>query len=504
MPIAAALRKSRWAEILLLGLLSLFFFQLLTAFIAAVYAFGLMGLNIPPEIACVLFLFAPLLLVFARRAPRGGWLAGLGAVMLACRVVEPLLPTRERMLVCGLGTGAGLLAFAGLLAGGEDARPDELSLGQGLALGVGLAALLRAAGGGLDLSTMGMFQGIGWALAVLAASLLLSRVAGGGSAAPSTGQPAGRPGSFWKAAGLSVGLGGGITLLYFAFTAPNVMARWMGSSAVLVFALAALALFGFAWLAASPDRLIWALRPQFLGPANAVFVLALALALRLQQVSYPAGPAGYPVYGPAGLGWQVLLLALAVLLFPVILLDFMLYTREIRCLSLTPRRAGASFSLAALFLLVLIFAQVFTTVYDYIPVVGPFFRDRFWLVFLAAGLGLALPLALVSGRQAAPHFQTASPARFLPSFLAAAGLASTAFAALASLPPAPAPSAETRLRVLTYNIQQGYSADGQKNYLGQLRVMRAADADIIGLQETDTSRIAGGNDDLVGFLASQL
>ena len=43
----------------------------------------------------------------------------------------------------------------------------------------------------------------------------------------------------------------------------------------------------------------------------------------------------------------------------------------------------------------MIFAQVFTTVYDYIPVVGPLFRDKFWLVFLAAGLVLALPTLLV-------------------------------------------------------------------------------------------------------------
>ncbi len=54
------------------------------------------------------------------------------------------------------------------------------------------------------------------------------------------------------------------------------------------------------------------------------------------------------------------------------------------------RLLGAGFSLAALFMLVMIFAQVFTTVYDYIPVVGPLFRDRFWLVFLALGVVLVL------------------------------------------------------------------------------------------------------------------
>jgi endonuclease/exonuclease/phosphatase family metal-dependent hydrolase len=60
------------------------------------------------------------------------------------------------------------------------------------------------------------------------------------------------------------------------------------------------------------------------------------------------------------------------------------------------------------------------------------------------------------------------------------------------------------LRVLTYNIQQGYSARGSRAPQAQLELMRQIDADIIGLQETDTNRIAGGNADLVRFFADGL
>ena len=45
--------------------------------------------------------------------------------------------------------------------------------------------------------------------------------------------------------------------------------------------------------------------------------------------------------------------------------------------------------MAALFLLLMVFFHVFTTVYDYVPVIGPLFRDRFWFVYLLAGLGMA-------------------------------------------------------------------------------------------------------------------
>jgi endonuclease/exonuclease/phosphatase family metal-dependent hydrolase len=65
-------------------------------------------------------------------------------------------------------------------------------------------------------------------------------------------------------------------------------------------------------------------------------------------------------------------------------------------------------------------------------------------------------------------------------------------------------SSEGGLRVLTYNIQQGYSADGLRNLDGQLDLIRQVDADLVGLQETDTNRISGSHDDLVRYFADRL
>ena len=79
-----------------LGIVCFFFFQLLTDFVAAVYAFGLLGTDIPPEIATVLVLFAPILLLLMRRTPRQSMLLGL---ILVTGIVEVLLDTRGRMLV---------------------------------------------------------------------------------------------------------------------------------------------------------------------------------------------------------------------------------------------------------------------------------------------------------------------------------------------------------------------------------------------------------------------
>jgi endonuclease/exonuclease/phosphatase family metal-dependent hydrolase len=495
------LRRSPMAATLLWGLLCLCFIQLLTDFVAALYAVGLMGLNIPPEIACVLFLFAPLALVFWRRPVGARALNWVGAVALVCRAVEPLLATHERLFVTGLGVAGFLVLFAGWLSVAD--APEDRELGRGLALGTGFAILLRAAGNGIDLSTLGMFKAIGWLLALAAGALLFLRaaptVSGAAAAHPEHAKPTE---AFWRVAGLSVGIVAAFTMLYFGFAAPNVIARWVEAPFLPVLLLAFLALAGFAWLSNAVERL--SARTVVLW--NLAFVLALVLTIGVQQINFPPDAQAFPLDAPAGSPWQVAPLAVMLLLFPVICLDLRLFYRAARRLRPTPRAAGAGFGLASLFLLVLIFAHVFTTVYDYIPVVGPLFRDRFWLVYLLAGAGLVLPLGLVGWKtiRTDPVREGPGSANLAAGVLAACAVLGLALAASGEFAPLPPARADHSLRVLTYNIQQGYDAAGQKNITGQLRLMRQADADIIGLQESDTNRIAGGNDDVVGFLASQL
>jgi len=156
---------------------------------------------------------------------------------------------------------------------------------------------------------------------------------------------------------------------------------------------------------------------------------------------------------------------------------------------------------------VMILANVFTTVYDYIPLVGPFFRDKYWLVYLAIGLVLTLSLLLVNR----PSFQALGSvaeegrprARAFPIAVLVLGLASLIAVFLTSANP-PEPVAGPELIVASYNIRQGYSDDMAKNFDGQLEMLRQIDADIIGLQESDNARINGGNADIVRYLADKL
>jgi endonuclease/exonuclease/phosphatase family metal-dependent hydrolase len=131
--------------------------------------------------------------------------------------------------------------------------------------------------------------------------------------------------------------------------------------------------------------------------------------------------------------------------------------------------------------------------------IGPVFRDRFWVT-------VALPTAAIVAALFAVIPSQLSPLRSRRTL--AGGVAVLALLTLAGAayvrtnPASPAPGAS--LNVVSFNVLQGYGADHQRNFDGQLELLRSLDADIIGLQESDTNRVAGGNDDLVRYLADGL
>ncbi|MEW5986921.1 MAG: endonuclease/exonuclease/phosphatase family protein [Chloroflexota bacterium] len=473
----------------------LFFFQLITDFVEAVYVFGLLQTSIPPEIVSVLFLLSPFLLLFLPRSIAPLLLRATGLLVLVCRVVEVMLDTRGRMLVTGLGVSAFLLWLPLVLwqRGQESDEGDTFSVGLGLILALAAAVALRALYSGLDLSTYGWFRLLNVILAMPAALFLVRQPSAIAESAPTRANPRSIP--------ASLGLVAALALLYFAFSAPNVMARWTEASYSLVVGLLVLSLVAFTWLLVARRQWLFNLPYSAIVVWNALFVLCLGLAVRGQQVSFFTDKGAYPQPWAAIDPLYTVILFLALLLSPVVLYDAMLFMQGLAAGRPSLRRLGAGFSLAALFLLVMILSHVFTTVYDYIPVVGPFFRDKFWLVYLVVTLTMALPVVWIGG--AGMRGWGDEVKKGVVTAVFCLGLVAVGGVVVRAARPEPPPE-DHSLAVLTYNIQQGYSEDGRKNYAGQLALMREQDADLIGLQESDTNRIAGGNADLVRYLADEL
>jgi endonuclease/exonuclease/phosphatase family metal-dependent hydrolase len=496
------------STVLLYGILLLFFLQLISEFIEAIYAFGLLGTSLPVEMAAMLLLFSPLLLLLLPRRPERWALVLLAEVVVAARVVTPLLDTRGRVFAAGLGVACFLVLLPSLLTRPHQNGAESVGLrfGLGLTLALSLSICFRALGSGSDISGCGMYQIIGWFLAAVAGLLALRWLKPVGDAQADTGTTAAqdRP-SFWRTLAVSVGLVSVLVLSYFAFSSANVIARWTGADYLVVLAVVVGSLGLFALVLASAPRVLVALTPGAVLSWNALFVAAMILTILVEQIAFPGGPGSYPLVEPPVQAWQRIPLYAMLVLSPVLVIDLSLYAQELATKRPGSRQLGGGFGLASLLALLLILGHIFTSVYDYIPVVGPFFRDRFWLVHLVAGLAIAFPLLGVS-RASLTSLHDRNRLKLgglFPCAIALVGVIAIA-GALIMAPHPGTPTEASSLRIMTYNIQQGYSQDGLRNYDGQLALIQEADPDILGLQECDTNRIANGNADVVRYFADRL
>lgn len=473
---------------LFLGLLFLFFFQLLTDFFESIYAFGLLVTRFTVEAASLLLIFAPVFLLFFRKGIKRPVLIGLVILALVARAVEPFLPLSGRLVFSSLGMAALLVYFPACLV--ERKAMDGASLASGLSIAVLLSVFLRALGSGSDWSLIHPLAGIFLALAVFVLLFYVDFDLQVGSEKASSS-------SFPRLAGLAVGIAGAFLMLYFAFISPTVIARWTGTSYLLIVAMLGVAWFLFSLLLSRPRFVRLLARGPVLA-WNALFLISLVLTIGLHQVAFPADPSVYPLAAPAASPLALIPLLVMLLLSPVVLLDLVLFARASRAEHPEVSQLGGAFGLAALFFLVLVFLHALTTIYDYTPVIGPLFRDRFWLVYLLAGLGLSLPVLLLRQKEfdLPPHKQ---------GFLVEGGLAVLFLGSVLAVwltAPHPADARlSTELKVMTYNIQQSFDVNGHKNMDGQLAVIRKVNPDLLGLEESDTARLTNGNVDAVRYFA---
>ncbi len=489
--------RRAWMHVLFYALLFLLFFQLVSEFIESIYTFGLLGVEIPPEIGMVVLFFTPLLLLALPGGLPGRAALALAALAGVLRAVATGLSPQPALIARGLGTGLLFLALPGLWSNLRRWGAPKLAgarMASGLLAALSASILLRASGAGSDFSLLQPWLAALLAVALAAAAWWIESTRP--DATPAVQAPARASAPLWA---LCAGWVATLAVLYFGFTSPTVLARWAEADLRLVTAVLAVALGGYGWLLAT-GRLA-RIRAGQLVRWNWLFLTLGVLAIQISAPIFPRSAEAYPFQQAAGSIWQQIPLYLMLLVSPVLLANLQWISGALARMEARPRAFAGGFSLAALLFLIFVFAQVFTTVYDYIPVVGPPMRDRFWLAFLLPGAFSLLPLLLAreAPRDRAMQANSAPAGVGRGIFAMTAALLAAALVAtlLLERAPAAAPAARDGLRVVTYNLQQGYDESGNRAYQTQARALVELDADVIGLQETDTARIAGGNADLV-------
>lgn len=490
--------NKHWLAIAGFGILFLFFIQMVGMLIESIYILDLLKTSLDEKVLGVLFLFAPLLLlIWGKRTPR--WLIWLVFVLLVLgRSAAPYLNTSGRMLASGLASGAALLLIPIMLVETRGLRSSSGKLipAQGLALAIGLSVLLRTLNYSLDLSLTAAWGWTGWLLAVLLGVCLWGMLSGEQEEFTPTKKGVTSP---------ALGVCAVLTLVYFVYASPAVIARWTQASYIgIVLAVAVLTL---GWLVISAVKPEWISRigtwPLLVW--NLLFCVALTATVLAHTIAFPATPESAVVVVASPTWVQQIPLVVMLLLFPVIFIDFAIFSGVIAQEQPSPRRLALGFWLGMLILLVLVFMSIFTNVWGYVEPVSLWMRNKFWLPLLLVSALITLLAAWVKRRiDLAAEKQAGRLAWVVAAVILGALLVHFGWQVWqTSQIAAPAADPQT-LTVMTYNMQQANDKQAEKSYLRQLELIRKINPDILGLQESDSTRIGLGNNDYVRYYAEKL
>ncbi len=216
-------------DVFVYAILFLFFIQLLTGLVENTYAFGLLQTSVPYQAASIFLLFTPLALwIFPDlgSSRSAQFIMITGELVFLCRAVSGMLDQSGQMVACGLGSGLFLLFFPVLLwkLGKKGNLGAAYRMGSGLALAVLLSILLRSLYAGNDISDYGVFRAIPWLLGLAGGAVLPALIAA--IDADADARPSRVHHSRWRASLQALGITSVFVLLYFAFCAPTVIARW--------------------------------------------------------------------------------------------------------------------------------------------------------------------------------------------------------------------------------------------------------------------------------------
>ncbi|MGW8144988.1 MAG: endonuclease/exonuclease/phosphatase family protein [Anaerolineales bacterium] len=490
--------KKQWVIVLSFGILFLLFVQSIATFIEGVYILELLSTSLDEKVLAVLFLFSPLiLLLFGRRVP--GWLIWISFLAFFLgRGLLPYLDTSGRTFAAGISTAAALILIPILLVTipGKGISSRWLIPAQGLALAVGLSVLLRTVNFTLDISLTGEYSWITWFLGIV---LGITLTQFHWEPIPQGVRQKG------NVTGAGIGVMSSLTMFYFLLSSPGVIARWTeGSYALIILLVSSLSLL---WLFSTLVRPDWVseINSGWLLLWNIIFTISVLATILTHTISFPQTPESPAVVVGSPTWYQQIPLVLMLATFPVLFVDFGIFSGFVYNNQPTPRKMGLGFLLGSLLLVLSIFMNIFSNVWGYVAPISLFFRNKFWFAFLINLVLITVLVALIV-RKRSFQLETDEPRPRLvwTAILLVAIFGGTFIAVLFTDRSSETPPTTNSLTVMTYNIQQANDVFGEKSYKEQLELIKEVNPDIVGLQESDSARISLGNNDYVRYYASKL
>jgi endonuclease/exonuclease/phosphatase family metal-dependent hydrolase len=477
---------------ILFAILFLFIIQSIGTLVESIYILDLMNSSLDEKALGVLFFFGPLLVLpfFKKDQRLLAWV--LFALLFITRGLTPYLSTTNRLVTSGIATTASLSLFF-LLISGQVAIKRWVPAG--LALAVGLSTLIRTAGHGIEYSLTSSGGWVGWVLGLtLGACLFFSEL----QRDPGAQQKGG------KRTTPILGIYLILTLVYFSFSAPAVIARWTEGNYTLIVSAVSLLSMVWVWMSISRPELLERISPRLAVVWNLLFTASLTLTLLAHRVSFPTALDSPAVeVGAPGL-IQMFPLWIMLLLFPVLYLDLQIFLEKMQSSDQPAHSLAPGILLGSISLVVLIFINIFTNVWGYIAPISPPFRNTFWLSYFLLSGGITLLVWLAIRGKPAPEKEYSISRPWVWVVLLSVIFLVTLVIALPTRRVQVEASGKTSLRAMTFNTQQSNDEFAEKSFEAQLALMRKVSADIISLQETDSTRISLNNNDYVRYFADGL
>jgi len=498
---------------IVLSIFFVFFFQMVNDLIESIYTMDLLNTTLDEKILGIIFFFTtPILLIFRKKIP-DQLIKIVGVAAIVFRMMEPFFRTPMKIWIAGLSVGCILvyLPVYILKMNGNNKIVMGFLFSLCLTSSSLILILFKTINSSVDISMVGFFQSIGWALGITAIVFMFLPERNIDHDLIEEDLKAVKDSLGTRSKNrtlLSItGLFGIIILLYFVYNSPVVFTRWFEINYLGAVCTLSVVYFAFIITILWIPQILFQLKKIYLWIWNLVFFISLIGMILLNQTTFIRDNTLQVVMVYPTPFYIQILTYFNLILSPILFLDIFIFMHNLYRTPIRKGRLVGSFLLNEFLMIILIFALIFSNVWGYVAPISTYFRGLIWLPFAWIGLLfvilLGLPELSCGGINFKIHrksFKSSISAVFLIAILM------NGVWAYMTLPHPQQISGmgATSLKIMTYNIQQGVNSTGDKNFDAQLAVIQQINPDIIGLQESDTSKINTGNTDVVGYFAKKL
>ncbi len=510
-------------EMIFLSILFLFFLQMITQLISAIYMLDLLNTSVDEKAAGLLFLLPSFCLTFSKKDISPKLIKISGIILIVARLITPFFATLGKIISAGLGVGSFMIFFPSYLlySSSLTKKSNGLNFGLSLAIGTGLSILFRTLNYTIDISMFSWYQSIGVILALIAIVFLLSfdkiqnydrkdEVLQENKSEKEENIQKKTNGKFRreiKILSLIFGIINIFLLIYFAFESPTVISRWTQGNYLAIIIILTIMISIYVLIAQFKPEWFDLLRTWMIGLWNTLFSISLVLTIFVHTIKFPETPSSPAIIVGTPYWYQQIPLYIMLLLSPIIFINFMLITRELIKIHPSKRQISGGFTLGGLYIIIMAFIIIFTNIWGYVGTASLIFRNLFWLPFLLIGIGMFISALFIKKTSIqfkkfkGTHKENVSAAIFICFILI--GTIVGGIITNANLEPLTGQGVNS-LNIMTFNVQMGVNETGDKNYESQLKLIQEINPDIIALQESDSAKIGGGNSDVVRYFADKL